>query len=174
MTPEERRAATEALYQHWHRMVYGLALDLMRNTQDAEDVVQETFLKVYLRLPDDADERIGGWVGRIGINTAKDALRAQRRRPLFRFLAPDGTTDDAEPMPAWVTAAHTPEEQVVDRVTAVTYLTSMAPPVARFFRYIATTASSHSEAAAHFGIPIGTLKTQMRRQRLRVLQEEAA
>jgi RNA polymerase sigma-70 factor (ECF subfamily) len=65
------------------RAVYRLAHRLTGNQHDAEDVVQEAFLRAYKRL-DDFEERsqFGSWLHRIAANCAYDLLRARARDQL--------------------------------------------------------------------------------------------
>lgn len=61
--------------------VYAAAYSLLKNKQDAEDVVQETFLKYYSRSREFASsEHLRAWLLRLAINRAKDILRAASRK----------------------------------------------------------------------------------------------
>ena len=66
--------------RHSHN-VFRLAYRMTRNEHDAEDVVQEAFLKAYRSL-DRFEERanFGSWIYRIAANCAYDSLRARERR----------------------------------------------------------------------------------------------
>ncbi len=71
----------EALVARHKQKVYGLAYRMMRTQQDAEDVAQETWVKVYHALPNFRGEAsFKTWVHRIAVNTALDALQKQKRR----------------------------------------------------------------------------------------------
>ena len=60
--------------------IYRLALRMMSNPQDAEDVLQETFLKAYRHLPEfDGRSKVSTWLYRIATNEALMVLR--RRKP---------------------------------------------------------------------------------------------
>jgi RNA polymerase sigma-70 factor (ECF subfamily) len=73
--------AFRLLVERHSRALFRLAYRMTGNTQDAEDVVQEAFLKAYRRL-DGFDERsqFGSWLYRIAANCAFDVLRARQRR----------------------------------------------------------------------------------------------
>lgn len=61
--------------------VYAAAYSLLKNKQDAEDVVQDTFLKYYTRTRAFASaEHLRAWLLRLAINRAKDLLRAAARK----------------------------------------------------------------------------------------------
>ena len=71
----ERRAQLK-LYSALSRRVYNTCYRILNNTADAEDAMQESFLKVFTNL-DNYNESISfaAWVTRITINTSIDKLR---------------------------------------------------------------------------------------------------
>jgi len=73
--------AFRRLVERHSRDVFRLAYRMTRNEHDAEDVVQEAFLRAYRNL-DRFEERahFGSWVYRIAANCAYDSLRARERR----------------------------------------------------------------------------------------------
>jgi RNA polymerase sigma-70 factor (ECF subfamily) len=77
---DERLAFTEVITLHQQR-VYGYLLRFTRNSHDAQDLFQETFLRAhraYAALPADADLR--AWLMRIAVNLTKNYVRDRRRR----------------------------------------------------------------------------------------------
>jgi len=72
--------AFEQLYQEHARRLKSIALHLCGNRQDAEDAVQETFLKVYRSIGGFAAEAsIGTWLCRVLINVCYDHGRRRQR-----------------------------------------------------------------------------------------------
>jgi RNA polymerase sigma-70 factor (ECF subfamily) len=73
--------AFRALVQRHSRPLFRLAFRLTGSEADAEDVVQETFLRAFVRLGQ-FEERaaVGSWLYRIAANASYDVLRARRRR----------------------------------------------------------------------------------------------
>jgi RNA polymerase sigma-70 factor (ECF subfamily) len=70
------------------RAVYQLAFRITGRVEDAEDVVQETFIKAFRQLGTfEARSSVGTWLHRIGANCAIDLVR--RRRPFEVAEAPD-------------------------------------------------------------------------------------
>ena len=100
--------AFRRLVERHSRNVFRLAFRMTRNEHDAEDVVQETFLRAYRSL-DRFEERahFGSWIYRITANCAYDNLRARVRRqemsePMATADASDGPLADlpsGEPAP---------------------------------------------------------------------------
>src|SRR6059036_3920568 len=73
--------AFRALVERHSHAIFRLAYRMTGNEQDAEDVVQETFLRAYKQLSRfDARASFGTWVYRIASNYSLDLLRVRRRR----------------------------------------------------------------------------------------------
>ncbi len=63
----------------YQKPVYNAALRLLRNTEDARDVAQTTFLKAFEHLGDyDPKFRFYSWIYRIAVNEALDAIHVRR------------------------------------------------------------------------------------------------
>ena len=72
--------AFRALVERHSRAVFRVAFRMTGNEQDAEDVVQETFLKAYRNLGRFEERaRFASWLHRIAANCAYDVLRARKR-----------------------------------------------------------------------------------------------
>jgi len=113
-----REAASEdafdLVFNVHHDYVYGLARNLLGNEQDAEDVTQDVFLRVYKALPSFQPERSGirTWLTRLAVN----ACQTHRRRNFLRSLLSRVPKDGEEPpdqvdLSTW----GAPEAQVVQK-----------------------------------------------------------
>jgi RNA polymerase sigma-70 factor (ECF subfamily) len=96
-----RMAAFEQLFLMQGPRMKSLALNLLGNVADAEDVVQETFLKVYRSIGSfKGESALATWVFRILINNCYDLRRRKQRRggdqPELE-LGAEGTPDPAVP-----------------------------------------------------------------------------
>jgi RNA polymerase sigma-70 factor (ECF subfamily) len=94
-------AAFEQLYHAQGGRMKSVALNLLGNPSDAEDAVQETFLKVYRSIGSfKGDSTLTTWVFRILINSCYDMRRRKQRRggdqPELE-LGAEGTPDPAAP-----------------------------------------------------------------------------
>ncbi len=87
--------AFRALVEHHSRPLFRLAFRMTGNQQDAEDVVQESFLRAYRQLGK-FDERasFGTWLYRIATNCSLDAMRSRKRRS--EQQAPEGVSAGME------------------------------------------------------------------------------
>ncbi len=76
-------AALKSLFDAHHRRIYSLAYRYLRNPADAEDVLQETFIRAYRALSTYDPARglnFAVWINRIGIHCSINALRRNKRR----------------------------------------------------------------------------------------------
>ena len=95
------RDAYRVLVERHSRAVFRLAFRMMRNEQDAEDVVQETFLKAYRSLKN-FEERasFSTWLYRITSNCALDLIRKRQRHEQKRELEPLEESEVVAQIPA--------------------------------------------------------------------------
>jgi RNA polymerase sigma factor (sigma-70 family) len=85
----------EDLVRRHERRILAMAQRITSNREDAQDVVQETFHKVFLHLNEFQEKsRFSTWLTRIAMNEAFMLLR--RKRAVFEVL-PDSTDDGAKP-----------------------------------------------------------------------------
>ena len=83
-SPDEHRlegsAPFEEIYAQFYDRVHKLALRITRNRQDAEDVVQECFLRVFVHLGTFCGRsKLSTWISRIAINAA--LMKIRKRKP---------------------------------------------------------------------------------------------
>ena len=89
------RDAYRVLVERHSRTVYRMAYRMMGNAYDAEDVVQESFLRAYQKLRQfEGNANFGTWVYRIAANYAIDRLR-QRNTEEARRERPSKTGEDS-------------------------------------------------------------------------------
>jgi RNA polymerase sigma factor (sigma-70 family) len=73
--------AFKALYERYRRPLYSLAYRFHGNAQDAEDSLQEAFIRIYKALPEFRFEaRLETWLYRVVMNTCISGTRAKRNR----------------------------------------------------------------------------------------------
>lgn len=150
--------AFEYLFNRYRDAIHRLFVQRLGGANDADDLLQETFIKVYINLHRyRADYTFGQWVYTIARNTFIDYVR--RRQD-------DLSIDERFSAPA--SSAPTPEESVINlqqRSQIEHYLERLAPRyrrliVMRFFEEY-----SYEEIAAKLALPMGTVKTQIHRAR---------
>ena len=82
-------AAIRSIMQANNRRLYRLARGILRNDSEAEDVVQETYVRAFTHLENFRGESsLATWLGRIAINEALGRLRRQRVNVEWTSLPP--------------------------------------------------------------------------------------
>src|SRR6185295_20308597 len=72
--------AQRELYEHFAETMLGVCYRYTRSIKDAEDVLQEGFVKVFLNLDQYKSEgELGAWIRRIMVNTALNFLKRNRK-----------------------------------------------------------------------------------------------
>jgi RNA polymerase sigma-70 factor (ECF subfamily) len=93
------RAEFARFVEAYSGVIYRLALKILDNPQDAEDVLQETFIKAFGHLADfDGRSKLSTWLYRIATNEALMVLRRRKINPLSIDEPDESTQDEQEPM----------------------------------------------------------------------------
>ncbi len=174
MVADQARFAEET--EPYMGSLYSAALRMTRNRADAEDLVQETYLKAYRGYGSfQAGTNLKAWLYRILTNTYINAYRSKMRHPeetdledveefyLFRHL---GGLEAAE-------AGRSAEDEVLDRFTddEVKDAIESLPENFRIAVLLADVEGfSYKEIAEITGVPIGTVMSRLHRGR-RALQK---
>lgn len=69
-----------ASYREHERFLWALSYRLTGSAADADDIVQETFVRALERPPARTDEPVRPWLARVALNLGRDALRRRKRR----------------------------------------------------------------------------------------------
>lgn len=160
-------SALAALYDRYGRFVYSLCLRSLRDRAEAEDALQEIFLKVWSRAGQ-FDARRGSalsWLGTLARRHAIDRLRAAGSRP---SLAPATSEEEGESNArdaAPDEASLGPESRTIldeDRAAVRRGLLALPPEQRLLLELAYFDGLSQSEIAEHVSAPLGTVKTRMR------------
>lgn len=82
LVQQGNKAAFDLLVRKYQSKVLSLVSRFVKNQGDVPDVAQEAFIKAYRALPNfRGDSAFYTWLYRIAVNTAKNHLAAQKRRP---------------------------------------------------------------------------------------------
>ena len=171
--------ALAALYDRWVERVHTVAYWILKDTDEAEDVVEETFWQAWRTAARYDGTRSAGstWLVMIARSRALDRLRAQRRREDWTAATSTAGALLDEAMAGEPDTTAVPEHG--EHSTALAEAIGALPSEQRqaiemaFFGGL-----SHSEIAAQTAQPLGTVKTRIRlameklRQRLGFLRDE--
>ncbi len=89
-------AGFEELFRRHYDMVYGVLFRLLGTRQEAEDLAQEVFFKLY-RNPLRHGDNVAGWLYRVATNTGYNALRASHRRYQREYRAGEDNISSLAP-----------------------------------------------------------------------------
>jgi RNA polymerase sigma-70 factor, ECF subfamily len=163
------RTAFDELVTHYERRVFRLAQNITRNNEDAEDVVQNAFVKVFQNLPGFRGESsFYTWLVRITVN---EALMKIRRRPGHKEIAIDEskeTDDSCVPLEIedW---GPDPEqrysEQELQQILAST-INELQPGYRTVFQLRDVDGLSTEETAQALALTSSAVKTRLRRARM--------
>ena len=169
--------ASETLVRRFQRPVFNLIVRLVRQEATAEDLTQDTFLKMFRALGSYNQElRFSSWVLRIAHNTAIDFLR--QRRLVTVAPTEDAEGDEHDPLDALPDLdAISPEQSHVraELAGAVDQALDRLRPDYRavvVLRY--QEGLDYQEIAQVLGVPLGTVKTFLHRARRHLARELAA
>jgi len=88
-------AGLDNLMERYGHQLFRYLLRLLGDENEAEDIAQETFVKVYQnRAKFDSRHRFSSWVYMIATNSARDHLRRRQRRRELPLAAADADTDE--------------------------------------------------------------------------------
>ena len=91
------RAEFARMVEAYSGQIYRLALKMLQNQQDAEDILQETFIKAYHALPQfESRSSLSTWLYRIATN---EALMFLRRKHPHQISVEQPSNDEAQPVP---------------------------------------------------------------------------
>ena len=147
--------ALAELYDLHAGLVNGLALRILRNAAEAEDVVQEVFVQVWRQAEryDPARGSAEAWLATIARSRALDRLRRRTARR-------------EESGEAWPVAGIQPRPEEALAVRKA--LGSLSSDQRRALELAYYEGLTQSEIAAHLGQPLGTIKTRIRSAMIRL------
>jgi RNA polymerase sigma factor (sigma-70 family) len=166
----------EELVASHERLVFGLALRVVGDRADAEEVAQDTFERAYWALAGYEAERVAAmrlrpWLARIALNLARNRLR--RRPPPARPLE-DG---DGRPLAVAAPSAAEPAE-VAERRQERDFWGELLAGLPRGWREAVVLRHveglPYTEVAEVLGRPVGTVKTHVHRGVRRLREDLAA
>ncbi|MFF2487556.1 RNA polymerase sigma factor [Microbacterium sp. NPDC058062] len=153
--------ALEQIYRRWSPIVFTLALRVLGDRGDAEDVTQKTFVSAWTSRAsyDPAKGRLSTWLVTITRRRIADTLDARRRvRELHEKLRRFAMSD--EPMSS--------EIDLGDRLLLADEIDRLEPDAQRVVRLAFYDDLTHQQIATRLDMPLGTVKSHIRRSLTRL------
>lgn len=153
----EERAMTH-FCQHYRPALLAVVLRMVRNRQTAEDVLQESMVKLWFSISsyDATQGRLFTWAAKICCNTAIDHMRTGR----FRMAAHSASLEDT---PAMHFAA--PTDFRPEHIGVADLLRSLRPEYRQVMDLLYLQGYTQVEAATKLQVPLSTVKTWVGRAR---------
>jgi len=157
-----KRELQKALYTRFSGKMYSVCLRYCKNREEAEDILQDGFIKVFHSIQQFMGAgSFEGWVRRIMVNTALEALRKKK----LDFSSFDIEHAENHQAQAFDTTSKTSASDLL------TIIQQLPPGYRTIFNLYAIEGYQHKEIAVMLGISEGTSKSQLARARY-VLQEK--
>ncbi len=155
------RRMQEGLYQRFAPKMYGVCLRYAGNAEEAQDIVQEGFIKVFNKIESFRGEgSFEGWVRRIFVNTAIEHFR--RKHYLQPVTEKEENTLEGNSLSVLDSLA---EKDIIALIQ------QLSPGYRTVFNMYVIEGFTHREIAEALGISEGTSKSQLSRAKS-VLQEK--
>jgi len=148
-------------YDNYANALMGIIVRIVHSEQLGEEVLQETFMKVWTKIDsyDSTKSTFYTWMARIARNTAIDVARLKKNKYQRDTLSLDPAIHDSK-----VTIDHSKLD--IEKLTK-----KLDEKYKIVLDYVYLMGYSHSEAAIKLDLPIGTVKTRLRKAIL-ILREE--
>jgi RNA polymerase sigma-70 factor, ECF subfamily len=167
------REAFAGLVEETSPQLYGLLLRILNNEQDAEDILQESYIKAFAALPTfEGRSSLKTWLFRIATNEALMLIR--KRKPQARQVEIDDDDDEVNAPKEMVDWCCVPEPELMNTETrkkldeAIQHL-SVGLRTAFLLRDVQ--GLSGEETASIMGISVDNVKTRLLRARLKLREE---
>ena len=153
---EECRAGNVSAFEHLYEVhgarMKSIAANLLGNLADAEDAVQDCFLKVYRGAASfRGASRLSTWIYRVLVNSCYDMLRKRRRYPLEARSEGETLVSSREPV--------TPASDHPLRLSLEACVKDLEPRRRAAFLLFEVEGFTHREVGDILGVPEGTSKT---------------
>jgi RNA polymerase sigma-70 factor (ECF subfamily) len=141
------------LYDRYSRLLFGLIVRILGDRGESEDVLQETFVQIWLRA-ETYRRTLGspvGWLVGIARHRAIDRLRARGPNRVTLDLEALATAEDRDAHP-----------DVNERAAIRRALSALPADQRELIEQAFFLGFTHSELAERTGVPLGTIKTRIR------------
>ena len=156
------------------KLLYRVSLRILKNHADAEDNLQNVFIKVYNNIHRfEGRSRLSSWLVRIAINEALMKIRKRRLAGAVRQIEAATQNENCETLRIEDTRPN-PEHQCIANDLTAKALSCLSPTLRDTFLLCKADGWTHQELANVMGISIGTIKARIFRARAQMQYQLAS
>ena len=163
-------AAFAQLVSRYDRKLFRIAYHIVRNADDAQDVVQDTFIKVFQNIGRfQSQSKFSTWLYRVVVNQSLMEVRKQRTKPAVSVLSGDGNEEEGQLSIDFSDWRPNPEEQYTEselRDLLTRLLQQLRPTLRVVFIMHDIEGQPLQEVAAALDLSVSAVKTRSLRARL--------
>jgi RNA polymerase sigma-70 factor (ECF subfamily) len=163
-------AAFVELFARYRKMAFSMILRILKNWEDAEDVLQDAWIKVYLHIGAfDGRSQFSTWFARVAINSALMALRKSAAHPTESL--DESVVEDGYVFRSLVSKTGSPEIHIIELQQFLHLRQAVDRLPSRLREIIALRHSqdaSIAEIAASAGISVAAAKSRLMRSRAKL------
>lgn len=158
------KQAFNRLVELYQTKIYNLALNYVKQTEEAKDLVQDIFVTIYRSLPTLKDDtKFSSWLYQIAINHCRNRYKKLVRQGFFN----SSSIDDPE-SPLYLSGEDSPEKNIeLDDMTKLLFETieKMSQHEKEIILLRDIQELSYEEISSALDIPLGTVKSKLNRAR---------
>ncbi|WP_339836774.1 sigma-70 family RNA polymerase sigma factor [uncultured Flavobacterium sp.] len=144
------------LYDNYSKSLFGVIYNLIRNTEEAEDVLQEVFVKIWKNIDsyNESKGRLYTWMLNIARNTSIDKLRSKNFNNSQKNLSTDNFVHILED-----------SSKTTNRIDAIgikEFIMKLKPKCIQLIDLLFFKGYTQQEASDELEMPLGTVKTNNR------------
>jgi RNA polymerase sigma-70 factor (ECF subfamily) len=158
--------AFDAIVAFYQKAIYGHLYRIVNNRNDALDLTQDTFIKVYKnRKMIDPDKSFKAWMYKIATNTAYDWLRKQKRQPQVRAIDDSTEFETIEDNPSYYNIGE------INNLDLIQALQALRPDREDILRLYYQQGFTYVEISEILQMPLNTVKTNIARAKSELLKK---
>jgi RNA polymerase sigma-70 factor (ECF subfamily) len=144
------------LYDNYSKSLFGVIYNLIRNTEEAEDVLQEVFVKIWKNIDsyNESKGRLYTWMLNIARNTSIDKLRSKNFNNSQKNLSTDNFVHILED--------NSKTTNRIDAIGIKEFIMKLKPKCIQIIDLLFFKGYTQQEASDELEMPLGTVKTNNR------------
>ncbi len=163
------RRSQQRLYELFYGKMMAVCLRYTKNHDQAKDILQDGFIKVFRKLPEfTRTGSLEGWVRRIMVNTAIDHFR--RARHSYLLLGEDRSMEEFEDVAATEEVEDTEPWEDLRPADVINAMQKLTPAYRTVFNLYVFEQMSHKQIAETLDINVGTSKSNLAKAKAKLKQ----